>query len=1172
MAIAQADSLDETETMEVIGSPEAPDSYETFDAQDDSDNIVLGEKHEQPYGNLLADSSHIDITDEHDSDANSNSLENVLLDAQAESLRYTGYTYDLSRGVTKSVNREVSPGDMVVGRFTLSTPSFVLTQIKYQRLSNAEIWIENENLDTVYVWNADGYTENSCVLALDAGSYRMYTRNYAKTMTVISMAYDAVVNVEGNVEHERNAWPERATKMNIGTIMWGTLGTGSRKNGTDIDYYYFDITSKSFVSLYIMGEFPSLDASYDLGLGRMTSQGQSVSSWLKHWGSSDGLQPVVSQSTLNLGILDPGRYCLCLDFSSRRLINSDTANQYLYGMRLDTKKYGGNISTATASLEGSPYTFTGQQIKPTVSVTYAGQKLSEGTDYRLEYGENINPGTGTVSIKGIGSFSGTKELTFTINPKTIVVTARNATKRRGEGDPVLQATVEGADNPDAIKYTLSREKGEAVGTYVITPAGESSQCGYNVTYKTGTFSITANPNDGQVFELIASERCETNMPLRSGESTKATLEVADDCLIFLSIGTTGSGGGIAKFVRDEDGVTLNEWRFSGVSSEEGLIPLHKGTYTLTLTSTDNSTIVQDLEYRKVKPSGSYDAIETEVNDAIGTANPLLVSTSGVTRLASLCKGNGGIDVDCYVFQVSKRSKLMVRMMTGNTSDVFGFSIKNSSGNVIKHSDTGNDAIWGTRALGGTIVSFSNATTIDCGNLEKGTYLIEVKGRDTDDLFKLAQNQYIFTASLEKPSVVIDQTCALLCEDGTISACSNVGEPADGSTKPKTNTVSTLFIANDVESIPQSFAYRKFDKLQVVKFCTNDAGKNACKSIEGWAFSGCNALQRIDGLSATSITSIGMDAFEGCKSLKELVLPPTVKEIGSWVFEGCTSLKTLVIPSPTVAETMTFTYDGSLFDVKSNNGAWIYVPKKLVNKYKKSIYEFDTSTHYWPQHIKSKTGFFIDADPLDSTNHGGEVDWMGRSNISTGWTVSKGREYRGLKDVTRCDFAAFLYRLGDLSDNGKRDDSIAIPANRVSEVLATVSDCDAKTSHASEVAWLIDSGISRGWADEGGETVSFRPMAKVARQDMAAFLYRFADIQDDGEQNQSLGKGSIKASFTDVQSGDETNHASEVEWLASVGVTTGWSVKGGKFEFRGKRTVKRQDMAAFMYRLNGYLGR
>ena len=44
-------------------------------------------------------------------------------------------------------------------------------------------------------------------------------------------------------------------------------------------------------------------------------------------------------------------------------------------------------------------------------------KLTEGTDYVLEYGENVKAGSGSVTVKGVGEYGGTKTLKFTIVPK-----------------------------------------------------------------------------------------------------------------------------------------------------------------------------------------------------------------------------------------------------------------------------------------------------------------------------------------------------------------------------------------------------------------------------------------------------------------------------------------------------------------------------------------------------------------------------------------------------------------------------------------------------------------------------------------------------------------------------------------------------------------------------------
>ncbi len=58
----------------------------------------------------------------------------------------------------------------------------------------------------------------------------------------------------------------------------------------------------------------------------------------------------------------------------------------------------------------------------------------------------------------------------------------------------------------------------------------------------------------------------------------------------------------------------------------------------------------------------------------------------------------------------------------------------------------------------------------------------------------------------------------------------------------------------------------------------------------------------------------------------------------------------------------------------------------------------------------------------------------------------------------------------------------------------------------------------------------------------------------------------KVAFVDVD--EETSHRAEVEWLAANGVSKGWDNGDGTFEFRPYATVKRADMAAFLYRLAG----
>lgn len=64
------------------------------------------------------------------------------------------------------------------------------------------------------------------------------------------------------------------------------------------------------------------------------------------------------------------------------------------------------------------------------------------------------------------------------------------------------------------------------------------------------------------------------------------------------------------------------------------------------------------------------------------------------------------------------------------------------------------------------------------------------------------------------------------------------------------------------------------------------------SIDGGAFSYNLKLTSVSFTKAIHLKSIGKGAFQGCSSLKSLVLTPSVTSIGQSAFQGCTSLKSL----------------------------------------------------------------------------------------------------------------------------------------------------------------------------------------------------------------------------------------------------------------------------------------
>ncbi|WP_146197065.1 Ig-like domain-containing protein [Serinibacter arcticus] len=187
-----------------------------------------------------------------------------------------------------------------------------------------------------------------------------------------------------------------------------------------------------------------------------------------------------------------------------------------------------------------------------------------------------------------------------------------------------------------------------------------------------------------------------------------------------------------------------------------------------------------------------------------------------------------------------------------------------------------------------------------------------------------------------------------------------------------------------------------------------------------------------------------------------------------------------------------------------------------------------------------------ADVTPETMFATEIAWLAQRGISTGWELPDGtREFRPVTPVARDAMAAFLYRLA------------GSPAYVAPEVSPFV-DVPTSNQFYEEIAWLAEEGISTGW-DNGDGTASFRPLAPIARDAMAAFLFRYADVTSYDAPTTSA--------FADVTPANQFYR--EISWLAEKGISTGWDGSGndGSSIFRPLASVNRDAMAAFMFRLD-----
>ena len=139
--------------------------------------------------------------------------------------------------------------------------------------------------------------------------------------------------------------------------------------------------------------------------------------------------------------------------------------------------------------------YTGSEIKPELNVwTPSGDELVEGKSYTVTWKNNVNVGTATATLHGISPYSrGTAEVTFEIVPKSTTITVHDASKGKGEPDPVFTGTVEGLiAEGDLGEITYVRTNGdEELGTYEgVLDAKYTENPNYDVDVVKGDFFIT----------------------------------------------------------------------------------------------------------------------------------------------------------------------------------------------------------------------------------------------------------------------------------------------------------------------------------------------------------------------------------------------------------------------------------------------------------------------------------------------------------------------------------------------------------------------------------------------------------------------------------------------------------------------------------------------------------
>ena len=136
--------------------------------------------------------------------------------------------------------------------------------------------------------------------------------------------------------------------------------------------------------------------------------------------------------------------------------------------------------------------YTGSALIPVVNISDGSTPLVENTDYNVTLPEGrINTGDYTITLTGIGDYSGTVEKTFTITPVPVTLTANSRNTDVYDG---TEKTVNGYTcNVDGLTFSSVTASGSGTntGSYNVTFTGVILN---TTTDDTGNYIVTATTN------------------------------------------------------------------------------------------------------------------------------------------------------------------------------------------------------------------------------------------------------------------------------------------------------------------------------------------------------------------------------------------------------------------------------------------------------------------------------------------------------------------------------------------------------------------------------------------------------------------------------------------------------------------------------------------------------
>ncbi|GAB6393861.1 MAG: hypothetical protein MdMp024_0173 [Bacteroidales bacterium] len=150
-------------------------------------------------------------------------------------------------------------------------------------------------------------------------------------------------------------------------------------------------------------------------------------------------------------------------------------------------------------------TYTGDFLKPAVVVKDGSLTLAQDVHYTCTWMNNVNAGTATVTVSGVGIYTGTASKNFTISPKTVAGDWLEALPAQTYTGQSIQPVVTVRDGSNFLSagfhYTVAWLNNINAGTAMVTINGLGNYTGAAYKY----FTISPKPFAGDWIEALPAQ-------------------------------------------------------------------------------------------------------------------------------------------------------------------------------------------------------------------------------------------------------------------------------------------------------------------------------------------------------------------------------------------------------------------------------------------------------------------------------------------------------------------------------------------------------------------------------------------------------------------------------------------------------------------------------------------